>query len=184
MKAAFNLEYVLNDDEWKSFWLKSDVLGEITDESDEESDGESDFTSEFDNDNNSSTLQQFADSIYAETNDLPINGHLFCAAHTLQLAINNSIKSCESTQQFLKYVNRIMSFFKRSTRWRLELTKKCNDAPKVFAATRWNSNLHMLNRFKQVCNQYFTFQSKTDRQPRLLVCFYTNTNNLHLYYQY
>lgn len=149
MKKAFNLENILEDDEWAKLWCRADIFsmdanGDVAECLDDYSDDINDplFLS--------TLLNNFSDGLYNPFNDLPVQGHLSCAAHTLQLAINDAIKSDADSKDFLKYINKVMVFFKRSTRWRDELRNYCTESPRMYCVTRWNSYLDMINRFEQV----------------------------------
>lgn len=148
MKKAFNVENILEDDEWAELWCSEDIFS-VDDEGDT---GNCDNFSEEINDPSflSSLLHNFSEGLYDPLNDLPVQGHLSCAAHTLQLAINDAIKSDTDSKDFLKYINKVMVFFKRSTRWRDELRNYCKDSPRLYCVTRWNSYLDMIKRFEKV----------------------------------
>lgn len=76
--------------------------------------------------------------------------HQPCAAHTLQLVINDSIGEDASATDFLKYVQSVMVYFKRSTMWSDDLRKRTTVDMTLPAKTRWNSMLIMLDRFQKV----------------------------------
>jgi len=79
-----------------------------------------------------------------------IFGHHGCVAHTMQLVINTAIKSDEESLEFLKYVQSLMVFIKRSTLWTTELRKHTKLDMGQPARTRWNGFLDMLQRFDEV----------------------------------
>lgn len=80
-----------------------------------------------------------------------IMAHIPCVPHTVQLAINNALKKdTKGSKTFIKYVTKIMVFFKRSTRWSDELKERTHFDVRIPVTTRWNSILQMLERFKEV----------------------------------
>jgi len=79
-----------------------------------------------------------------------IFGHHGCVSHTMQLVINTAIKNDEDSLDFLKYVQSVMVFLKRSTLWTTELRKHTHLDMVMTSKTRWNGFLDMLNRFDEV----------------------------------
>lgn len=150
LKKALDLNEILEDSLWADNWNNRDILdsdleeGSTNDENYDEEINDPGFLQ--------SIMEDFSRNLFSSSvmNELPIQGHLKCFAHTLQLAINDALKRDDEAKEFLKYITQIMVFFKRSTRWRDELRKVCKDAPKIFVQTRWNSYLCMIERFQKV----------------------------------
>lgn len=160
MKTCFNLKEIGLDDDWKEHFKDAKKFNDINADSEEDSDWEPESEDESEDDTSgddqenretaASVLQQFASEMFNPASALPINGHLFCASHTLQLAINAGLNSSPSAKQMLIYINSIMKFLKTSVKWRDEMRKSTSLCPRLNVKTRWNSSLDMISRFQDV----------------------------------
>lgn len=150
MIKCFSLNEILpkkteNDDE--HFETEEDDL-EINDSECSASDSEysdSDLDSQ-----DSITSEDDDDEDHEEPLPKDFTAHFGCVPHTLQLGINGSLKEDEAAKSFILYINNLMVFFKKSTRWSDELKKITKTDVILPAKTRWNAILDMLNRFQEV----------------------------------
>lgn len=79
-----------------------------------------------------------------------LSDHMGCISQTLQLAINDALKTDADAKSFIQAVQSVMVFFKKSIRWSDELKIETNVDVVLPAATRWNATLDMIKRYKDI----------------------------------
>jgi len=76
---------------------------------------------------------------------------LRCLAHTIQLAINDSLKSDETVSDLVQYLNTIIKVFRKSPLRSDDLSNKIKRQLIPIGQTRWNSILFAAERMIEVC---------------------------------
>jgi hypothetical protein len=87
-----------------------------------------------------------------EDDDLPFYRpkHLSCVAHTLQLVVNDGLKSDIAALEVSRYLDKLTAFFSRRTHWRAEFKKVAEKDLVKPVKTRWNSLFFGLKRLCEV----------------------------------
>lgn len=76
---------------------------------------------------------------------------LSCLAHSLQLVINKALKDDTEAMQFVAYVEKLVTFFRKRVYWQGELLKACDNQSLIKPVhTRWNSFFYALERLAKV----------------------------------
>ena len=122
--------------------------GETTDTDTETEGGDSSTDSEGEESEGEEELDDDDD----EPSPKDFTSHIGCASHTLQLVVNGALKADGKAKSFIAYINSVMVFFKKSTKWSDELRKETKVDVILPAKTRWNAILDMLGRFQKVTN--------------------------------
>jgi len=158
MVKAFNMETVF-DQQWEWF-LQSEFLASA-DIGESEADDSSEDTGEqpCSNAEDTSDGDEYPDLVCDEEEEeeeyievVPDTRPKFlpCLAHTLQLVINEAVKDDPNAKTATVYLDNLVEFFRRRSRWRQELSTLARKELIKPVKTRWNSMLLALERLADV----------------------------------
>lgn len=115
-----------------------------------------------------------ASNVQAAVDKLPQCTHLNCFDHTLQLAINDTVKNCTAIQETILKAKTIVTHFKHSSKDTMKLLalEEQMGLPKLKlkqeCPTRWNSRYDMLERLVAVKDPASAMVASMKNVPSLL----------------
>lgn len=129
----------------------NDLSITFSDNNDETSDDDSDADS-VDSGDLSDDIEEVNMENDFEVGELDLTGlkRIRCLAHTLQLAINDSVKQIQAIKDMVKYLNSIITVFRKSAIRSQDLKRRIKRSLIPIGKTRWNSILFAAERLTEV----------------------------------